>query len=280
MGPLSDDASKLKTNTDSLASGYSKLKGETGNLKTSLDNASNAYKNVKTSMETNVNYTPVLTSSMKDIDDYLQNLGSETEKFSDTNRVAWTNVETDVANAGVGFSGTMNDIQKEMDDTTKDLTKQTDTISKSFSKEKWTFSGVVDGLKKTFGDAIDGVKGLWNRFAERFNGEYEIGSGKFRIKLPTFAYGGFPDEDGIFMANHTEMVGRFSNGKTAVANNAEIVEGISAGVYNAVSSAMARNGGSNERYIANTIVVDGEVIARTVTKAQQKQNARYSPSLA
>ena len=67
-----------------------------------------------------------------------------------------------------------------------------------------------------------------------------------------------------------------SNGKTAVANNAEIVEGISQGVYSAVTSAMSRQGGS-DRYIANTIVVDGEVIARTVTKAQNKQNMRYSP---
>lgn len=55
--------------------------------------------------------------------------------------------------------------------------------------------------------------------------------------LPTFnvswyANGGFPDsEDGLFFANHNELVGKFSNGKTAVANNDQIVTGIQNGVY-------------------------------------------------
>ena len=56
-------------------------------------------------------------------------------------------------------------------------------------------------------------------------------------KIPTFATGGFP-EDGLFFANHGEMVGQFSNGNTAVANNSQIVEGIKAGVKSAVSEAL------------------------------------------
>ena len=279
IGPLADDTGKLKTTTDNLATGYKNLKTDTGNLQTTLNNANTAYKNLKTGMETNVNYTPVLTSSMKEIDDYLQTLGKDTDTFTATNKTDWQTVDADVANAGVGFSGTMKEIQKGMDDTTKDLTTQTDKIAKSFTKDKWTFSGVIDGLKKTFEDALGGIKGLWNKFVDKINGDHEIGSGHFKINLPRFAYGGFPDEDGIFMANHTEMIGKFSNGKTAVANNAEIVEGISAGVYNAVSSAMARNGSGSDKYIANTIVVDGEVIARTITKAQQRQQMRYSPNM-
>ena len=272
MSPLVTDANNLTTN-------YGKLKTETGSLKTALDNANTAYKNVKTGMETNVSYTPVLTSSMQDIDNHLKTLGQDTDTFTATNKTDWTNVQTDVANAGVGFAGTMKEIQKGMNDTSKDLTSQTEKISKSFSKDKWTFSGVADGLKKTFEDAKNGIKNVWNSIADKLNGEYEIGNGHFRINLPRFALGGFPDENGIFMANSSELVGKFSNGKTAVANNAEIVEGISAGVYNAVSSAMAKGGSGNDRYIANTIVVDGEVIARTVTKAQQRQQMRYSPSL-
>ena len=47
-----------------------------------------------------------------------------------------------------------------------------------------------------------------------------------------FATGGFP-EDGLFMANHNELVGKFSNGKTAVANNDQIVSGITSGVSQA-----------------------------------------------
>ena len=35
------------------------------------------------------------------------------------------------------------------------------------------------------------------------------------------------------MANHGELVGQFSNGKTAVANNEQIIEGITRGVAQA-----------------------------------------------
>ena len=45
-------------------------------------------------------------------------------------------------------------------------------------------------------------------------------------KIPQFEVGGFP-EDGLFMANHNELVGQFSNGRTAVANNEQIVEKLS-----------------------------------------------------
>lgn len=53
-------------------------------------------------------------------------------------------------------------------------------------------------------------------------------------RIPAYEIGGFP-EDGLFMANHTELVGQFSNGKTAVANNEQIVAGIQQGVYEANS---------------------------------------------
>lgn len=59
-----------------------------------------------------------------------------------------------------------------------------------------------------------------------------------------FATGGFPDEGQLFIARESgpEMVGTIS-GRTAVANNDQIVEGIRAGVFEAVSSAMNGRGG-------------------------------------
>ena len=61
----------------------------------------------------------------------------------------------------------------------------------------------------------------WNRSS---------GGGHARI----YANGGFP-EDGMFFANHNELVGKFTNGQTAVANNEQIVSGIQNGVYGAMS---------------------------------------------
>jgi len=173
-------------------------------------------------------------------------------------------------------NSSMSDVVKTFDDATRDITKDFDKIKGSMTKEEWTFQGVADGLGETFKRAREAIEKEWNKVAETLNGEHEVGGSKVKINLPKFARGGFP-EDGLFMANRHELVGQFSNGKTAVANNAQIVDGISSGVYSAVSRAMAQNGGSN-RYIANTIVVDGDVLARTVTKAQDKQNARYSPA--
>ena len=40
------------------------------------------------------------------------------------------------------------------------------------------------------------------------------------------------------MANSTELVGRFSNGRTAVANNEQIIEGIQGGVARAIEVAL------------------------------------------
>lgn len=163
-------------------------------------------------------------------------------------------------------------------DIKKDFTDIFGDIRKSMDKNEWTFEGVGEGLKSTFEKAKNGIKGVWNSIAETLNGDHEIGGSNLHIRLPKFyATGGFP-EDGLFFANHSELVGTFSNGKTAVANNAQIVEGIQKGVYSAVSSAMAQNSGSS-RYISNEIVVDGEVIARTVTKAQDRQDRRFSPSM-
>lgn len=64
--------------------------------------------------------------------------------------------------------------------------------------------------------------------------------------IPSLKTGGFPNgEDGLFFANHNELVGQFSNGKTAVANNDQIVAGIEQGVYRAVTSALANGNGAN-----------------------------------
>jgi len=175
------------------------------------------------------------------------------------------------------FSSSTTSMKKDVDSSMTDITKSMDTVKKGMDKSNWTFSGVADGLRKTFEDAKNGIKGVWNSIAETLNGEHDIGGSSFHINLPTFATGGFP-EDGLFMANHHELVGSFSNGKTAVANNQQIIAGIESGVYNAMVKANGQGGDS--KYIANEIIVDGEVLARSVTKAQEKQNRRYSPSMA
>lgn len=123
-----------------------------------------------------------------------------------------------------------------------------------FTKDKWieTMHGVKEAFETTWENAISSIKEIWNKFAGWLNDKltWEIKPIKIAGKkifdgatidlgrIPTFATGGFP-EDGLFMANYNELIGRFSNGQTAVANNGQIIAGIEGGVERAVARALA-----------------------------------------
>ena len=74
----------------------------------------------------------------------------------------------------------------------------------------------------------------------RFVKRYKDGIGRISISdlIPQYSVGGFP-EDGLFMANHNELVGKFSDGRNAVANDFQIVGGIKQGVKEAVAEILA-----------------------------------------
>ena len=84
--------------------------------------------------------------------------------------------------------------------------------------------------------------------------------------LPQFASGGFP-EDGLFLSNHNELVGKFSNGKTAVANNEEITEGIRRAVVEGMSSVMAGAGDREYRFY-----LDGKELTNVIVKNQRQMS--------
>lgn len=81
-------------------------------------------------------------------------------------------------------------------------------------------------------DALNLLLGAVSDVASAVGEVIGLGSVNLRIshiEIPRLATGGFP-EDGLFFANHSELVGQFSNGKTAVANNEQIISGITEGV--------------------------------------------------
>lgn len=87
-------------------------------------------------------------------------------------------------------------------------------------------------------------------------------------RIPLYEVGGFP-EDGLFFANHSELVGQFSNGRTAVANNQQIIEGIKEGVIDAmmqVFMAMNSTSGQSETSIEIPLYIGNEEIARATSK--------------
>lgn len=93
---------------------------------------------------------------------------------------------------------------------------------------------------------------------------------KYVLGASTYATGGFP-EDGLFFANHSEMVGKFSNGKTAVANNEQIVEGIKRGVSEAMNESNGNGGGT---WIIQVVDTDGNVKGEKIVTAAERKNRR------
>lgn len=102
-----------------------------------------------------------------------------------------------------------------------------------------------------------------------FAGTPSLGISSYSGRVPAYASGGFP-EDGMFFANSGELVGRFANGRTAVANNEEITEGIRRAVYEAVVAAQGRSG----RGGTVELILDKQVVGRTFGDAIDTEKRR------
>ncbi|MBQ2902414.1 MAG: hypothetical protein IJE49_11295 [Agathobacter sp.] len=99
------------------------------------------------------------------------------------------------------------------------------------------------------------------------------GTPKFSFVYKKYATGGFP-EDGWFRASHGEIMGRFDNGQSVVANNMQITEGIARGVRNANSeqNALLREQNALLRQI---LAKDTGISTRAVFEAVRSENRDY-----
>ena len=101
-----------------------------------------------------------------------------------------------------------------------------------------------------------------------------------------YATGGFPDHGEMFIAREAgpELVGRIGN-RTAVANNDQIVQGITYGVSNAngqVVNALYAVASQIVRAVESSggdVYIGGRAITNEVTKTQNRQNRMYGKTL-
>ena len=106
-------------------------------------------------------------------------------------------------------------------------------------------NGLVKAVFSSIKGIINGVGSIVEAIAKVMGKEVKlkVTASSFQIphlSIPRLKNGGFPDgEDGLFYANHNELVGRFSNGRTAVANNEQIIEGIKSGVFSGMMNALS-----------------------------------------
>jgi hypothetical protein len=134
---------------------------------------------------------------------------------------------------------------------------------------------------KTFGKAIGSGMGDALKTAKlpTVKGTMTTSSdGTVSYKFKAYAMGGFPTDGEMFIAREAgpEMVGSIGN-RTAVANNDQIVESVSRGVYQAVVQAMGQSGG-------NQVVeakVNDKVLFEVVVNRNRQETMRtgYSPLL-
>ena len=95
-----------------------------------------------------------------------------------------------------------------------------------------------------------------------------------KIQVSWYAQGGFP-EDGLFMANHGELVGKFANGRTAVANNEQITTGIEEAAYRGFMRAMSGGGGGTTTFVAQ---LNGKTLFEEVVNQNKNATKTYGTS--
>lgn len=163
----------------------------------------------------------------------------------------------------------------------KAATKIKRSFETAFNGIKTVVKSIFNGILGIIENAINGVIRMINRLIEGFNsivkaaswitGDKWNGISKIKkVNLTKYASGGFPDEGELFIAREAgaEMVGSIGR-RAAVANNDQIVEAISAGVYQAIRNANGGNGGNNR----NTTVVaqcDGKTLFKIVVDENNK----------
>lgn len=154
--------------------------------------------------------------------------------------------------------------------------------------------GLVDSFIGKFNNLKDRIWGIWEDIKSFFREGIQIPMPHFTItdwfdiELPSWAFGGghwsiptgfdvqwyakggFPDTGQLFFANEAgpELIGNIG-GRTAVANNDQIVQAVSQGVAQAVASVL----GSGNSQEGNVILkVDSRELGRIMIKEMKRMN--------
>lgn len=194
------------------------------------------------------------------------------------------------ADLGEAWSDTWGDIKKSASDKWGEIkTWYDESVAPKFTKKYW--EGKLSGLKEGFTTTIKGMVNTgidylntfigwlnskmnfkWDAF--EIAGKEIIPSGSIQLftipEIPKLASGGLVNEGQMFIAREAgpELVGNI-NGRTAVANNDQIVTAVSQGVYSAVMAAMGNNNNSGEQHI--NVYLDGKQITASVEKRQAER---------
>jgi len=181
------------------------------------------------------------------------------DKLSD----AWSNIKS-------GASSAFENVKKTASSTLDNIKSTVSSVTSSISS--W-------GSSSSNSSSLPSYSAYGAQVSSSVNKVSSLSSSLDKLKKKLgFATGGFP-EDGLFFANHSELVGKFSNNRTAVANNQQITDGIAQATYQAMVKANAETNSQEVELLqelinavraGSKVVIDG----REIVNAYDTRKAR------
>lgn len=279
----------VKQFSDSAKDNLIKLADSTINTKNTINNLGNSISGLPNKAYAFTKFGDTARNSLNKVDDStsntktnIGNLAGASDSLSKKGSSSFSSFSNS-AKTNFASSGDASDRFK----TKLDLANTSLKTLKGYTSNSFKLSIKESGLTDVTNKVTNLARSLSNVF--QYSGKKltlnssvnAVGNGLINgaLAIRGYASGGFPDgEDGLFYANHSELVGKFSNGKTAVANNEQITEGIKQAVIEGMMQvAMSTsNAKQSEPIIENIFKVDSETLYRMTQKGKKKYNNRYN----
>lgn len=238
------------------------------------------------------------------VDEFWESVGNEISQtwtdFTDSIKESWNECGEEIKGAWDDFTTSIKDGWSEFTGWIKGKWDSFKSwVDKKVEKAKDVGSTIVDKLKEGIGDIWSKVKDKFENFTTKIKNFF---SGKSllnikvtsedrdfmgtTIKVPKLSYyatGGHPQSGEMFVARENgipEMVGRMGN-RTTVANNDQIVEGVSSGVAAAVYRVMSEVMSVRHEQpitVNNRVTLDGKVVYENVVSQHNSEVKRTGTS--
>ena len=264
---LADEAYALRSATDLRDKAIDKLDEATGavnDVKQALGYETTAVVNAGNKNETSADkiktsISNAAKSAVPNLDDIKNSANNASGAIDNVKRSANT-----LSGTGLNTSAITNGINA--------------TANAAYSAWYWVTSlnDMVSTLRRAASTGINIAVNVLKTLGHA-NGGFVTGYEDGGLVIPRFDNGGLHSAQ-LFMANEngqSELIGNIGN-RTAVANQSQMIDMVSEGVYRAVSEAM-NSGNSNVEVIVN---MDSETVARAADKGNRSLNRRFSVSLA
>lgn len=292
ISDLEDDSTKASRQIEFANEKMGELKKTTEETDGAIFTLSN---NGQTYMMSLGGKTQEVSKNVKDLggksqttEDYIKTLGTNGATNVNKIRTAANNAKTSLNNLGTSVSTTQTRFShlkkygKEGIDTVinrinaaRNALKVKGGLSDSTAAAEEAFRKFGTHTVSRLGKVKSGITDINTELAKikfpEMTAQVKVGTTEWYIKTHGYAGGGFPQTGQLFLAREAgpEMVGNIG-GRTAVANNQDIVAGISQGVYNAMVSAGGMGGGTT----VVQVVKDGYIESEQIISSADRRNRR------